>query len=48
MGWGCIIANLDYAQAQDLGLVLNEIDKTKNWKEHLIHLFKACRVHYKK
>ncbi|CAI2192357.1 6159_t:CDS:2, partial [Funneliformis geosporum] len=46
-GWGCVIADLDYAQAQDLGLVLNEIDKTRNWEEYLVHFFKSCKVHYK-
>ncbi|CAI2187127.1 16126_t:CDS:10 [Funneliformis geosporum] len=40
--------NLDYAQAQGLGLVLNEIDKTRNWEEHLVHFFKSCKVHYKR
>ena len=47
-GWGCIIANLDHAQAQGLGLVLNELDSTKDWKEHLVHIFKSCKVHYKR
>ena len=42
------IADLDYAQAKGLGLVLNEIDKTKDWKKHLIHIFKSCLVHYKR
>ena len=47
-GWECIIADLDYAQAQGLGLVLSEIDETKDWEEHLVHIFKSCRVHYKR
>jgi hypothetical protein len=47
-GWNCIIADLDYAQAKGLGLVLNEKDNTKDWEEHLIHIFKSCRVHYKR
>src|SRR5215470_11946778 len=47
-GWECIIGDLDYAQAQGLGLVLSEIDKTKNWEEHLVYIFKSCRVHYKR
>ena len=38
-GWNCIIGDLDYAQAKGLGLVLNEIDKTRNWEEHLVHIF---------
>ncbi|CAG8763676.1 33904_t:CDS:2, partial [Racocetra persica] len=44
----CIIADLDLAQVQDLGLVLNEIDKTKSWEDHLVHIFKSCHVHYKR
>lgn len=47
-GWSCIIADLDYAQAKGLGLVLNEIDETKDWEEHLVHIFKSCHVHYKR
>ncbi|PKY41031.1 hypothetical protein RhiirA4_497733 [Rhizophagus irregularis] len=47
-GWSCIIGDLDYAQAKALGLVLNEIDVTKNWEEHLINVFKSCHVHYKR
>ncbi|CAI2201131.1 13903_t:CDS:1, partial [Funneliformis geosporum] len=39
---GCIIADLDYAQAKGLKLVLNEIDATKDWEEHLVHIFKSC------
>ncbi|CAG8637697.1 643_t:CDS:2, partial [Cetraspora pellucida] len=42
-GWGCIVANLDYAQAQGLRLALNEIDKTKDWEDHLIYIFKSCQ-----
>ena len=47
-GWNCIIADLDYTQAKGLGLVLNEIDKTKDWEKHLVHIFKSCLVHYKR
>ena len=47
-GWSCIIADLDYAQAKGLGLVLSEIDSTKDWEEHLVHIFKSCQVHYKR
>ncbi|CAB4428174.1 unnamed protein product [Rhizophagus irregularis] len=47
-GWNCIIADLDYAQAKGLGLVLNEIDNTKDWEEHLVHIFRSCLVHYKR
>ncbi|RIA79807.1 hypothetical protein C1645_839881 [Glomus cerebriforme] len=46
-GWSCIIADLDYTQAKGLGLVLSEIDETKDWKEHLVHIFKKIREkHY--
>jgi hypothetical protein len=47
-GWSCVVGDLDYAQAKALGLVLNEMDATKNWEEHLINVFKSCRVHYKR
>ncbi|CAG8727118.1 17748_t:CDS:10, partial [Cetraspora pellucida] len=47
-GWRCIVADLDYAQAQSLRLALNEIDKTKDWEDHLIYIFKSCQVHYKR
>ncbi|PKK65625.1 hypothetical protein RhiirC2_785883 [Rhizophagus irregularis] len=40
-GWSCIIADLDFAQAKGLGLALNKIDSTKDWKEHLIHILKS-------
>ncbi|GBC31112.2 hypothetical protein GLOIN_2v1866968 [Rhizophagus irregularis DAOM 181602=DAOM 197198] len=40
--------NLDYAQAKGLGLALNEIDNTKDWEEHLVHIFRSCLVHYKR
>ncbi|CAB5370516.1 unnamed protein product [Rhizophagus irregularis] len=47
-GWSCIIDDLNYAQAKAFGLVLNEIDATKNWKNHLINVFKSCYVHFKR
>ncbi|CAB4390879.1 unnamed protein product [Rhizophagus irregularis] len=47
-GWSCIIADLDFAQAKGLGLALNKIDSTKDWKEHLIHILKSYQVHYKR
>jgi hypothetical protein len=47
-GWSCIIEDLDYAQAKALGMVLNKIDATKNWKKHLINIFKSCCVHFKR
>ncbi|CAB4428210.1 unnamed protein product [Rhizophagus irregularis] len=42
------LTDLDYAQAKGLGLVLNEIDNTKDWEEHLVHIFRSCLVHYKR
>ncbi|PKK63721.1 hypothetical protein RhiirC2_716774 [Rhizophagus irregularis] len=47
-GWNCIIADLNYAQTKGLGFVLNEINGTKSWEEHLIYIFKSCHVHYKR
>ena len=48
IGWGCIIADLDFAQAKGLELMLNKIDATKDWEEHLIHILKSYQVHYKR
>ena len=47
-GWGCIVADLDVAQARGLGNVLAELDNSKNWEEHLLHILKSCKVHYKR
>ena len=47
-GWGCIIGDLDIAQAQRLGMTLAELDTSKTWNEHLVHIFKSCQVHYKR
>ncbi|RHZ81267.1 hypothetical protein Glove_122g78 [Diversispora epigaea] len=29
-------------------MILNEIDKTKDWEEHLVHILKSCQVYYKR
>ena len=47
-GWSCIIVDLDQAQVKGLGLVLSEIDTTKDWEEHLIYIFKSYQVYYKR
>ncbi|UZO23090.1 uncharacterized protein OCT59_015434 [Rhizophagus irregularis] len=47
-GWSYIIDDLNYTQAKAFGLVLNEMDATKNWENHLINVFKSCYVHFKR
>ncbi|PKY31472.1 hypothetical protein RhiirB3_475209 [Rhizophagus irregularis] len=47
-GWSYIIDDLNYTQAKAFGLVLNEMDATKNWENHLINIFKSCYVHFKR
>ncbi|CAG8513407.1 14342_t:CDS:10 [Cetraspora pellucida] len=42
-GWGCIIGDLDIAQAIGLGETLASINNTYNWEEHLIYIFKSCQ-----
>ncbi|PKY33755.1 hypothetical protein RhiirB3_452919 [Rhizophagus irregularis] len=44
--WSCIIADLDFAQAKGLGLALNKIDSTKDWKEHLIHILNNYLLYF--
>ncbi|CAG8516839.1 13496_t:CDS:10 [Cetraspora pellucida] len=39
-GWKCIIGDLDQAQAKGLGIALNKLEKSLNWEEHLLHIFK--------
>ncbi|CAG8826603.1 716_t:CDS:2, partial [Gigaspora margarita] len=41
--WKCIIGDLDQGQAKGLGMYLEEIDYTKNWKEHLQAIFKTSK-----
>ncbi|CAG8612356.1 24201_t:CDS:10 [Racocetra persica] len=45
-GWSCILGDLDLAQAKELGLALSNIDPSLSWTEHLVHIFKTCRLHY--
>ncbi|CAG8655082.1 7545_t:CDS:2, partial [Cetraspora pellucida] len=45
-GWECIIGDLDAVQAKGLGLALYNIDPSRDWKMHLIHIFKSCIVHF--
>ncbi|RGB34888.1 hypothetical protein C1646_759990 [Rhizophagus diaphanus] len=47
-GWGCIIVDLDFAQAKGLGLALSKIYLTKDWEEHFTHILKSCQMHYKR
>lgn len=46
-GWACIMGDLDLAQAQGLGMTLHELDNSKTWEDHLVYIFKSCRVHYR-
>ncbi|KAF0333005.1 cobalamin biosynthesis protein cobt [Gigaspora margarita] len=39
---------LNIAQAKGLGLALSEIDSSKDWTEHLIYIFKTCRLLYRR
>jgi hypothetical protein len=48
-GWECILGDLDYGQAKGLGLALYdlyELDSSKDWETHLMHIFKSCVVHF--
>ena len=47
-GIGCIIGDLDAAQAKGLGLFLHNKDSTMDWETHLLHIFKSCVVHFKR
>jgi hypothetical protein len=47
-GIGCIIGDLDAAQAKGLGLYLCSIDSSKQWDEHLTHIFKSCVIHFQR
>jgi hypothetical protein len=44
-GVGCILADLDLAQAKGLGLALYDLDCKKSWETHLTFIFKSCVVH---
>jgi hypothetical protein len=45
-GIGCIVGDLDPAQAKGLGLFLHSKDSYRNWKTHLKHIFKSCVIHF--
>ncbi|RGB33580.1 hypothetical protein C1646_761569 [Rhizophagus diaphanus] len=45
-GIGCILADLDAAQAKGLGLALHDLDHEKSWETHLTFILKTCLVHF--
>ncbi|CAB4399795.1 unnamed protein product [Rhizophagus irregularis] len=45
-GVGCILADLDAAQAKGLGLALYDLDCKRNWETHLTFIFKSCIIHF--
>ncbi|GBC52700.2 hypothetical protein GLOIN_2v1773466 [Rhizophagus irregularis DAOM 181602=DAOM 197198] len=47
-GIGCIIGDLDPAQAKGLGLFLQSKDTHKDWETHLQYIFKSCVVHFER
>jgi hypothetical protein len=47
-GIGCILADLDPAQAKGLGLALHDLDNQKNWETHLTFVFKSCLIHFER
>ena len=47
-GWECILGDLDSRQAKGLGLALYELDSSKDWETHLMHIFKSCVVHFQR
>jgi hypothetical protein len=47
-GLGCIIVDLDLAQAKGLAKALKIIDPSKKGKEHLEYIVKSCRVHFQR
>ena len=47
-GIGCIVGDLDLAQAKGLGLFLHSKDSYRNWEMHLKHIFKSCVVHFER
>ncbi|CAG8670798.1 1584_t:CDS:2, partial [Racocetra persica] len=48
IGWECILGDLDSGQAKGLGLALYELDITKDWEMHLMHIYKSCVVHFQR
>jgi hypothetical protein len=47
-GVGCILADLDAAQAKGLGLALHDLDHEKDWQTHLTFIFKSCLIHFER
>ena len=47
-GIGCIVGDLDPAQAKGLGLFLHSKDSYRDWETHLKHIFKSCVVHFER
>ena len=47
-GVGCILADLDGAQAKGLGLALHDLDSERDWETHLTFIFKSCLVHFER
>ncbi|CAB4378388.1 unnamed protein product [Rhizophagus irregularis] len=47
-GIGCIIKDLDPAQAKGLGLFLQSKDTHQDWKTHLQYIFKSCVIHFER
>ncbi|CAB4467683.1 unnamed protein product [Rhizophagus irregularis] len=47
-GIGCILADLDTAQAKGLGLALHDLDHEKSWETHLTFILKTCLVHFER
>ena len=45
-GWKCILGDLDSGQAKGLELALYELDPSKDWETHLMHIFKSCVIHF--
>ncbi len=47
-GIGCILGDLDIAQAKGLGMALHNLDTEKDPETHLIHIFKSCLIHFER
>ncbi|GET04687.1 hypothetical protein GLOIN_2v1545568 [Rhizophagus clarus] len=47
-GIGCIIGDLDAAQAKGLGLFLQSKDSQRNWETHLKVILKSCVIHFER
>uniref|UniRef100_U9U113 Uncharacterized protein n=1 Tax=Rhizophagus irregularis (strain DAOM 181602 / DAOM 197198 / MUCL 43194) TaxID=747089 RepID=U9U113_RHIID len=44
-GWEFILGD---GQSKGLGLALYELDSSKDWGTHLMHIFKSCVVHFQR